>query len=210
MSGRLLFIGVDPGASKNVGRGGGLAVLDQDGRPVHTCLVPVKTYPIGTKQKTEVDAPLLHEIVTQVANRTGADHVFACVEHPPPTQRKFSDTDQEEYGERNKRNMGMRTPFSTGLLVHYGSIKAVLSIVCDQVVSCYPVTWKSSYKIGKNKEDALVVARRMFPEIDLRKASSHNVAEALLIATHGRMHFYAAMSDWVDGLNKRQSGDTRL
>lgn len=179
-----LYIGVDPGASKTSGRGGGLAVIDEAGAVVDCLLVPVMDYQIGTKVKPEVDARKLYDRLCEIIARRPLwdGNLCATIEEPPPTQVKFDD-------KKDKKGKGSwRSPFDHGLKAHYGAIKAMLRLLCgDNVFPVYPVSWKAAYKINRDKEGSLRVARELFPEVDLRHKKQHNIAEALLLAEYGRL-----------------------
>jgi hypothetical protein len=175
-----LYIGVDPGASKTSGRGGGLAVIDESGAVVDCFLVPVMDYPIGTKIKPEVDARRFYDKLCEVIDRRpSGGALFAVIEEPPPTPIKFDD----------KKDKGSwRSPFDHGLKAHYGAIKALLRLLCgDNVDPVYPVTWKAAFKVRKDKQTSLDAARELFPEVDLRHKKQHNIAEALLLAEYCRL-----------------------
>ena len=73
-----------------------------------------------------------------------------------------------------------------------GIVEAVTDIARLQVKAVQPQAWKRHFGlIGKEKGDALVVARSLFPAIahDLRLAKWHNRADALLLAQFGQARF---------------------
>jgi crossover junction endodeoxyribonuclease RuvC len=56
------------------------------------------------------------------------------------------------------------------------------------VITVTPQAWKSYFRLGKDKEKSLILARRLFPSCayKLKRKKDHNRAEALLIAEWAR------------------------
>lgn len=182
---RDLFIGVDPGASKTSGRGGGLAIIDESCRVVGAFVVPVMDYVVTTKASDpkpilEVDAVEFYDLLCRTIDlRFPGGNLYAMIEEPPRTPIKFKDD------KKGKGKGSWRTPFDVDLKAKYGAIRALLRLLCrDRVESVYAQTWKPAFGVTRDKQTALDAAQDMFPEVDLRHKKQHNIAEALLIARY--------------------------
>lgn len=89
------------------------------------------------------------------------------------------------------RAMGNRpTTHSTehSLSVSRGIVQATLDIARFKTEPIQPMNWKRFYGlIGADKDDALVMARKLYPDLQplLARKKDHNRAESLLIAHFG-------------------------
>ncbi len=69
-----------------------------------------------------------------------------------------------------------------------GTIECVIEMLGLQFTAVSPQRWKGLYGFGKDKKDALAIARELYPALEgdaLRLAKHHNRAEAMLIARWG-------------------------
>ena len=145
--------------------------------------MPVMDYVCTTKgakskAKPEVDARKFYDMLCEMIDRRPlGGRIYATIEEPPVTPIKFKDDDKQG---------SWRTPFDLALKAHYGAIKALLRLLChDRIITVYPRTWKAAFEITSDKQTALEVARKLFPELDLRHKKQHNIAEAALLAYYG-------------------------
>lgn len=166
----MLTIGIDPGLT------GAIAVLDHHGVPLAVRDLPVmpiaEAGPSATV-KTEIDVRALYVLLRELVP---ADERAICVlEHASAV------------GGKNGEG-GLMSKLS--LAATKASIMAVLRLQGHDVRRVAPVTWKRHFGIGKEKGEALNLARSMYlglPEIKRQK--DHNRAEALLLARFAQARF---------------------
>ena len=85
------------------------------------------------------------------------------------------------------RGMGPGAAARSSLDLNRGRIEAVLELLRVPVRAVAPRVWKRHFGLGKEKADALKVARTLYPlqAHALARAKDHNRAEALLMAHFG-------------------------
>lgn len=72
-----------------------------------------------------------------------------------------------------------------------GNIECVCELIGLELQEVYPQTWKKPYGLKSDKVDALVLARKFFPDLEdeyLKRKSDNNRAEALLIGHWALRH----------------------
>lgn len=97
----------------------------------------------------------------------------------------------EQVGAMGGKNNAMQIQAS--LAGTYLGIRCVLDVLQLKQVLVTPQKWKASFGLKREKDEkdsafkrrSLELARRMYPDADLPKASSQNRAEALLLAHYG-------------------------
>lgn len=77
---------------------------------------------------------------------------------------------------------GVASSFRFGMA--YGGLLALCHSYPTELIP--PRKWKAEFQLASGKGDSLLVARRLFPFVDLTKKKDHNKAEALLIAEYLR------------------------
>jgi len=170
---KTYFIGIDPGASKIKGHGGGVAIIDHHGRSVETYHAPTKTYSVGKNGKTRlmIDAEALYSRLLHNTWHKPDVELFATIEHPAPLPKEFD----------------VPIKATCELFMHYGTLNTVMELMAATVLPVHPRSWKSGYHLPADKAAALNLARSMFPGVDLRNKQDHNIGEALLLAEYGRL-----------------------
>lgn len=164
MSGAV--IGIDPGLD------GAIAYLEPDGMRVTVLPIPTVTEGVGKSVRRRVDLWRLHEVLFNM-RREGAD--AAWVEKVQSTP--------------NDGHVGAFT-FGWGA----GVISMGLACVGLRTFYVSPITWKRSFKLGKDKDLSRLRASQLFPE-DAHfwpNKGDHDRAEAALIARFGRSAMVAA------------------
>lgn len=163
----MLTIGIDPGLT------GAIAMLDHHGVP--RALRDIPTMPIaeaGPKStvKTEIDVRALYLLLRELVP---ADERAICVlEHASSVGA--------ELGEMAKLSLAATK----------ASIITVLRLQGHDVRRVAPAAWKRHFRIGKEKNAALDLARSMYGQLpELKRVKDHNRAEALLIARFGQVRF---------------------
>ena len=78
---------------------------------------------------------------------------------------------------------GVSSVFSLGH--SYGKVCGVLAALAIPYILVSPRAWKKHFALGKDKGEALTLARKTFPTMELHLKKHHNRAEALLIAAYG-------------------------
>ena len=147
-------IGIDPGI------GGAIALLRASAPP---CTFHMPTIAAGKKSgKRAVDHWELASLFRNMVRETSGQ-IVAVIEdvHAMPGQ-------------------GVTSMFSFGRgLGRIEGVLAALGVSCEYVT---PATWKAYYKLGRDKEQARMLARQFWPDIPLGKKKDHGMAEAMLIA----------------------------
>jgi hypothetical protein len=163
----MIIVGIDPGLT------GALAVINDHHKPLAICDLPTMPIPeAGPKAtiKREIDVRALYALLCEVIPED--DSCIAVMEH--------ASSIGAETGEMAKLSLAATK----------ASIMAVLRLKGLDVRRVAPVTWKRHFRLSKEKNAALDLARSMFmfpPE--LKRALDHNRAEALLIASFGKSRF---------------------
>jgi crossover junction endodeoxyribonuclease RuvC len=79
---------------------------------------------------------------------------------------------------------GVSSMFSLGM--SFWGVAGVLA-ACDIPFHLIaPADWKARLNLDRDKERSLVLARKLFPGVDLSRKKHHGRAEALLIAHYGK------------------------
>lgn len=84
---------------------------------------------------------------------------------------------------------GVSSSFNFG--VNYGMIMGLLEALSIPYETVLPQKWKREFGVTADKNTSIAVAKRMFPEVDLRRTDRCKVdhdgkAEALLMAEYAR------------------------
>lgn len=159
------FIGIDPGLS------GGLALIGEDGALIQAVPMP------------------------RLQGSSGPLDMYAIKEWFAWTKRSYSVSAAiERVSVRPKE--GIRSALTTG--TNWGFIKGMLIAISARHEEPTPQQWKKELGLPKRpgserklaKQDAVVLANRLFPGIDLtpgRKRVPHDgMADAVLIAEYAR------------------------
>jgi crossover junction endodeoxyribonuclease RuvC len=158
MSGAI--IGIDPGLD------GAIAYLEPDGMRVTVLPMPTVTEGVGKSVRRRVDLWRLAEILGRMRDE-GA--VAAWVEKV-----------------QSQPNDGHVQAFAFG----WGAGVVSMGLACVRLRTFYvsPITWKRSFKLGKDKDLSRLRASQLFPD-DAHfwpNKGDHDRAEAALIARYGR------------------------
>lgn len=153
-------IGIDPGLD------GAIAFLEPDGMRVTVLAMPTVTEGVGKSVRRRVDLWRLHEVLV---NMKAEGAVCAWVEKVT-----------------SQPNDGHAGAFAFG----WGAGVVSMGLACVKLRTFYvsPVTWKRSFKLGKDKSVSRLRASQLFPE-DAHQwplIGDHDKAEAALIARYGR------------------------
>lgn len=153
-------IGIDPGLD------GAIAYLEPDGMRVTVLDMPTVTEGAGKSVRRRVDLWRLHEILV---NMHKANAVAAWVEKVA-----------------SQPNDGHVGAFAFG----WGAGVISMGLACVTIRTFYvsPITWKRSFKLGKDKNVSRLRASQLFPA-DAHQwplIGDHGKAEAVLIARFGR------------------------
>lgn len=150
-----LYIGIDPGKS------GAIAVLDEDRKPV-------TSYPKMPWLNNRLDSETLHELFAECSSTSKRCVVICEKVHAMPRDSS-------------------RSAFTFGGAYH--ACLAIADLFDFPLLLVSPQTWKKVMlrDRGREKEDSVNAARDMFPSLrpQLKAKSSHNLAEAALIAAYG-------------------------
>lgn len=110
--------------------------------------------------------------IERIKRVASADDVFACLEHVHAMP-----------------GQGVTGMFNFGK--NFGFIQGVLSALCVPYELVTPQKWKKEFSITANKNTAILVCKRLFPDVPLipteRSRKEHDgIAEALLMAEYAR------------------------
>ncbi len=158
-------IGIDPGLT------GALASI-RDGKVIAVVDIPTVKREVGPGQ--EVDARRLLAIIGML---TGDDFPHFIIERVRAMPRRVG-------GKEVK--MGAQSMFNFGET--FGVIRGVVSITGYPYTFVEPASWKRrAGLIGGSKEDAVELAKKLYPEASrwLYRKKDHNRADAILIAHFG-------------------------
>jgi crossover junction endodeoxyribonuclease RuvC len=158
-----LAIGIDPGLS------GAIAFLPNAGEP-WVVDMPAMEYSKKGFVKRAVDLELVARCLRAHHDSMDLDRRRAAV-----------------YLEKVNAfpGQGVASMFSLGM--SYWGVAGAAAGLGMPVVLVEPEAWKRHFKLGKDKEEARLLARRLYPAVDLHRKKDHNRAEALLIARYGQM-----------------------
>ena len=167
-----MIIGIDPGLK------GGIAFLDDRGKLYKAIQMPNKTRDMFTAISS-----ILYEKIDV--------HTVSWIEKSQP------------HRSTKNHKEGIMQIFSNGF--NYGKIYGVLDIICGdhlgELNEVYPITWKSAFKLSKDKQKSIDLCLNLFPEsreyiIGARGGKHDGMAEAILIAYYGYL-------EWSRRINKR-------
>jgi len=153
------IIAIDPGIS------GGIAALAPDGS-----FFLVRAMPTNRKKsgRNEVDVAWLYSVLSAMREGLKAPPlgVIELVSAMP--------------------GQGVSGMFSLG--DSFGSARALLTILCHEVLYVAPGKWKKAMGLNKDKAYSLTVARRMFPDAreHISRKKDEGLAEALLLARYAQ------------------------
>jgi crossover junction endodeoxyribonuclease RuvC len=158
------YIGVDPGLSGAIAflRGGEAWVED----------MPVGRYSDTGKVKNAVDLAGVKVLLKAQYDALSMDR---------PVLRLYLERVSAMPGQ------GVASMFSLGM--SYWGVAGVAAALEIPVALVTPQEWKKHFRLGKDKDQARMLAARMFPGIDLHRQKDHGRAEALLIAEYGRIRW---------------------
>jgi hypothetical protein len=168
-----VFLGIDPGLT------GAIALLSDDLKIIRFYDTPVLTVKSGTKNRKQMNAPMIFEIFEEVRGLYGTD-LFAVIEKVSP----MPSTHEADKG----AGMGVTSAFNYGKGVGiWLGLLAGCQIPFEEV---HPRTWKSKMlsDMGKGKDASRVKAMSLFPAIapQLQLIKHHGRADALLMAAYMR------------------------
>lgn len=78
---------------------------------------------------------------------------------------------------------GVASMFSLGM--SFWGVAGVAAGLGIPVTLVAPQVWKAYFKLGRDKNESLALARKLYPDVDLKRKKDNGVAEALLIARYG-------------------------
>jgi len=173
-----MIVGIDPGVT------GALGVIDRYGDYVDVIDMPVMSTLTNFKKtgnrktKKKVDGSELRSILLEIQSKSNRQlKVFMEMQAPMPGQ-------------------GSNSGFSIGHTL--GTIEGVLQALSITYHLFSPMDWKKYFKLTrKNKEETITVikersmmlVRQLHPNAPIELKKHHNRAEALLIATYGRITY---------------------
>lgn len=157
----MIILGIDPGLS------GAIGVINSTGLYVDAMYMPTRSWKVGKKIHNKVDA---WEVCRYLTGGQNMEQMIAGIEavHSMPHQ-------------------GISSAFSfgkgTGILI---GILAALNISFEEIP---PQTWKKYFKLSSNKNDSIIKANQLWPNLKFTKKKEEAKAEALLIAEYTRLKF---------------------
>ena len=161
------IFGIDPGIY------GGVAVLNPhdpfNPATTHVARLPTKPHPDAIGNRKVIEPIELRDFVEMHAPRDKTT-AFAGIERVAsmPTD-------------------GHVGAFAFGRAV--GSIETTFTLHGAYIVYTSPISWKSSFRLSKDKQLSTTLATRLFPFLKTH-LKNHNMAEALLIALYtAKEHF---------------------
>lgn len=174
----MIYIGIDPGLK------GGIAKIITDGLRVDIRLQKMPIIKIK-KTKSEIDGKALVQLLRNVVYEN--EHpVFCVIEKAQAMVRRDKKTGKQ-------RGQGTASAFTFG--AGFGFIKGVVAALEISHTIVHPRTWQSVMlrDVGGDdtKAKALIVAQRLFPNVDLRgserSCKPHDgIVDALLLAEYAR------------------------
>lgn len=163
-----IFLGIDPGLTGAIAainsRGGGVAILD----------MPTKQVTGGGLVNRRVDGRALAAFLRRLAP-VDETAILTC--------ELVHAIAGKETGQGGMQQMG-------SLMRSFGAIEAIVDALRLTAHWPRPQEWKKFYRLGKEKDASLDMARRLYPDAQtlLARVKDHNRAEALLIAHFGLSH----------------------
>lgn len=158
MTAARLFLGIDPGLS------GALAVLTDAGRLVDVVSMP--TEPHGKSRR--VSGRELRAFLDGITTATGGAGITLCV--------------LEQVASRP--GQGAPSVFTFGRA--FGAVEGVLSALAVPTDYATPQTWKRAFGLTSDKAESIRKACDLLPELAARKRTTHDQAEAALLAEFAR------------------------
>lgn len=146
--------------SVDPGVNGAIAVLDPWGK----CQVvyDMPTYFTGTKKQREVDGVELKRMLTKY----NTDEIVLEKVHSMPQQ-------------------GVASTFNFG--INYGIVKGVIHAIGRDIILVTPQAWKKHFSLLKTeKDEARLLAIKLFPDAPLSRKKDVDRADALLMASWRR------------------------
>lgn len=158
----IIYVGIDPGLS------GAIAFLRGEEAWVED--MPVGRYSATGMVKNAVDPAGVTRLLRAQQSALSVDRTLLKV-----------------YLERVQAfpGQGVASMFSLGM--SYWGVAGVAAALEIPVELITPQEWKKHFRLGKDKDQARMLAARLFPGVDLHRQKDHGRAEALLIALYGRM-----------------------
>jgi hypothetical protein len=158
----VICIGIDPGLT------GAISFIDSRG----TCVIedlPTMTLPGNGMIKRKIDGRALADLVHRHCALGEGAPLVLC----------------EQVRAMGGKNNAVQTQGS--LMRTLGAVEAVLEVLRYPPRMVEPQTWKRFYGLGKEKPEAMLKARALYPSAEhlLRRVKDHNRAESLLIAHWG-------------------------
>lgn len=161
------FIGIDPGLT------GAIAKIGYDGEFIGLMDMPTIESPgsCGFVKRSVYSVDINLHLDIHFSHANAADTLI-CIEKVTA-----------------RPNQGVSSVFSLGHSM--GVIEGIARLYDAPIEYVTPQKWKKYYSLGKDKNDSLIVARKLFPDILdlLRRAKDHNRAEALLLANYAKHVF---------------------
>lgn len=144
------------------GAGGALAMLDTDLAALVVCDMPVAVVRVGKQQRRQISEIWLADTLRLYQ----PDQAFIERVHALPKQ-------------------GVTSSFSFGLA--YGMVRGVLAGLGVPITLITPNEWKKSFRLGPDKNEARLVAARLFPANAsfFTRVRDDGRAEAALLALFG-------------------------
>lgn len=128
---------------------------------------------------------------SRICGRQLLDLVRSFVAPGEPALLVTEDVQPRPQGNSNRHGNSMHSQGS--MMQSKGLVLAVSDIAKLELQLVHPQTWKKFYGlIGQEKAESMAMAKRLYPDADLRLVKHHNRAEALLIARFGMRKLGAA------------------
>lgn len=161
----MIFIGIDPGLS------GAVAAIDDFGDCLYIGNTPTQKVTVSRKERTAYDIGAMAATLRGWAD----DPHMVVLEITTPMPRS-----------KNKRGAIGDFKMGEGIGVWQGILGALLM----RYKTVHPAAWKRKMGlIGKGKGDSILLAKQLFPRVDLPLKKDHGKAEALLLAEYGRREY---------------------
>jgi len=160
-----VYIGIDPGLT------GGIALLPGSDTRLGAWSYPMPVHQVSPKGyvKNAVNGAALTVLLRNHLSGMGLQ---------PVTALAFVERVSAFPGQ------GVASMFSLGWSL--GAVLGVLNGLGVPTVMVEPKNWKAHFKLTKEKEQARLLAARLFPDLTLTRKADHGRAEALLIGLYGR------------------------
>ena len=154
-----MLIGIDPGVNGAVG------ILRDDGIFMEVHDIPNRPVPGSGRIRREIDVFMLDQIMEDIRQRHDGKKWRLCIE----------------------KSFGGKSMFAQAVMSLGESLGIIRGIVeplfgTEAVFYVAPARWKKAYRLGRDKNASLDLARTRFPEAPLNLKKHHNRCEALLLA----------------------------